>query len=588
MTRQAGPFQPFRARVTGTRHMCAAGHYLAATTGFQILEAGGNAIDAGVGAGITLGVVESMMVGFAGVAPIIIYLADKQKVVTVSGVGTWPKAASWEYFQKHHGGRIPPGIMQSVVPAAADAWITCLEEFGTLSFREVAAPAIRLAREGFPMYALMSKLIEGQAEAYRAWQPSADVYLPGGKVPQPGERFVQEDLGRTIQYLADEEAAHASKGRKAGLQAARDAFYKGDVAAKIAAFHKENGGWLTREDMAGFRVAVEPPVHVRFHGVDVYGGGPWGQGPAMLMALNILEGIDLRAMGHNSQAYIHACVEALKLANADREAYLGDPEFVNVPMAALMNKQFAAARRNEIRLDRAWPEMPPAGKVSGTRWPTAEDLLAGTRTGVAPAAFAEDTSHTSVVDRHGNVFAATPSEGNGGGGRLIPGLGFVPNRRGKGSWADPGKPGCLGPGRRPRMTNGPAIAIRDGRHFMPFGTPGSDNQTQAMMQVFLNAFVFDMHPQAAVEAARFATHSFPGTFEPHAYEPASLYLESRITEEAGAALAAMGHKVTWWNDWGPPAGHSDIATMCAIASDRQTGMIEGGADPRRPSAVIGW
>lgn len=585
--RHAGPFQPFRARVAGTEHVCAAGHYLAATAGFQILEAGGNAIDAGVGAGIALGVVESLMVGFAGVAPILIYLADRREVVTVSGVGTWPRASSWRFFQERHGGRIPPGILQSVVPAAPDAWITCLQEFGTLSFGEVAAPAIRFARKGFPMYALMSELIEGQVDAYRAWAPSAHVYLPSGKVPRPGELFVQEDLGRTLQYLADEEAAHRKKGRKAALGAARDAFYKGDVAAAIAAFHKEHGGWMTREDLAGFRVDIEPPTRTTFHGVDIYAGGPWGQGPTMLMALNVLEGFDLRAMGHNSRDYVHAAIEALKLASADREAYLGDPKFVDVPMAGLLDKAYAATRRNDIRADAAWPAMPPAGKVAGARAYDA-DLTAGARTWAAPGAFAEDTSHVSVIDRSGNIFAATPSEGNGGGGQLIPGLGFVPSRRGKGSWADPAKPGCLGPGRRPRMTNGPALAVRDGRLFMPFGTPGSDNQTQAMMQVFLNAFVFDMYPQAAVEAPRFATHSFPATFEPHAYEPGSLYLESRIPAAVGDGLTKLGHKVQWWGDWGPPAGHSDIATMCAIAYDAVTGLKEGGADPRRPSAVVGW
>ena len=578
-------FQPYRAQITGTRHMAASGHYLASLAAFEVLQDGGNAIDAGVAGGLTLGVVESLMVGVAGVAPIIIYLAERNEVITISGVGTFPRAATCEFYQREHAGLMPP-ILQTVVPAAPDAWITALERFGTMSFGDVASAAIRFARHGFPMYALMSELIKSQAGSFAAWDASAAIYLPGGRAPEPGELFFQRDLGQSLQYMADEEAAARRHGREAGLNAARRAFYTGDIAARMARFHGENGGLLTEEDLAGFAVAVEPPASTTFAGTQVYSVGAWGQGPAMLEALNILEGFALHGLGHNSVAYIHRVAEAIKLASADREAYFGDPLFVDVPLRTLLSKEYATQRRGLIRPDRAWPAMPPPGTVEGCQTTPIGAGLAALQA-VSPAAGQCDTSTVCAIDRHGNVFAATPSEGNYN-AQVIPGLGFVPSRRGKGASTDPAHPAALGPGRRPRMTNGPAIAIRPGRDLFPFGTPGSDNQMQAMLQVFLNAFAFDMAPQSAVEAPRFATHSFPGTFFPHAYAPGSLYLERRIEAETGDALAEMGHEVDWWGEWGPPANHSDVATVCCIRADLKGGTLTGGADPRRPAYAVGW
>src|SRR5204863_5894560 len=222
-----------RPTIAVTRHAIAAGHYLAATAGFDILQAGGNAIDAGVAAGITLGVVQSDLVNCAGVAPILIYLADKREVVTIAGLGTWPKALDPEFFMREHGGKIPIGVLRTVVPAAPDAWITALRRYGTMSFGEVAAAATRLARDGFPMYPLMTASLEKHAERHAMWPSSAAVYLPNGKVPLPGEVFRQTDLAASLQYMADEETAAAGHGREAGLEAARDAFYRGDIARKI-------------------------------------------------------------------------------------------------------------------------------------------------------------------------------------------------------------------------------------------------------------------------------------------------------------------------------------------------------------------
>src|SRR2546421_10156528 len=224
----------FRPSITGTRHMISAGHHGAAHAGFCILEAGGNAVDAGVAAGICLGVLQTDIVNFAGVAPIMLWLAERREVITIDGLGVWPRAARLEVFHEKYGGRMPPGLLRAVVPAAPDAWITALERYGTMSFGDVAQAAIRYARDGFPMHALMADYIADNEEAYRRWPSNAAVYLPRGKPPAVNDLFVQEDLGRTLQYMADEERAHARRGRGAGLDAARAAVYRGDIGRAIA------------------------------------------------------------------------------------------------------------------------------------------------------------------------------------------------------------------------------------------------------------------------------------------------------------------------------------------------------------------
>ena len=351
--------QAMRPDLMSLHHVVVSGHYLTAQAGFQILEAGGNAIDAGVAVGIATSVVECEFVGFGGIAPSMIHLTESREIVTLSGMGCWPHAASSEYFRDNHGGRIPAGLMRTVVPAAPDTWITALEKFGTMSFGEVSAAAIRFARDGFAMYPMMRDRFEGEAENLAKWPSSATIFLPGGRLPEIGKIFVQSDLAATLQYLADEEAVHAKKGREAGLQAARDAFYKGDVAATIVQHQKENGGQMTAEDMAGFRITIDPPCHTRFGDIDLYGCGPISQGPMLLETLGILAGVDLVAMGHNSPQYIHTVVEALKLAAADREAYFGDPLFVDVPAADLLSEDYLAERRKMIRSGEAWPGTAP-------------------------------------------------------------------------------------------------------------------------------------------------------------------------------------------------------------------------------------
>jgi gamma-glutamyltranspeptidase/glutathione hydrolase len=294
--------------------------------------------------------------------------------------------------------------------------------------------------------------------------------------------------------------------------------------------------------------------------------------------LSLLDGIDLAALGHNTTAYVHVVAEAMKLAFADRERYYGDPRFVRVPLDELLSPSYAAGRRTLIG-DRACPGMPAAGRVKG---------FAAAARGAEPVAAVGapgldgDTSYVCVVDRHGNVFSATPSDVSWE-SPIIPGLGFCPSSRGSQSWAVPGHPSCVAPGKRPRLTPNPALAIRRGAFAMPFGGPGGDLQPQAMLQVFLNRVVFGMSVQEAVEAPRFVTHSFPGSFEPHAYHPGRLDVERGVGETTGEALRALGHRVEWL-----PDQSMNTAGVCAIVADRQSGILHGGADPRRAARAMGW
>jgi gamma-glutamyltranspeptidase/glutathione hydrolase len=482
-----------------------------------------------------------------------------------------------DFFSKRHGGVIPHGVLRTVVPAAPDAWITALEQFGTMSFGDCAAAAIRFASEGFPMYALMSEIVTAHTEEYARWPSSAAVYLPHGRPPRPGELFVQSDLGRTLTYMVDEEKAASAKGRAAGLQAARNAFYRGDIAQAIVAYHRQNEGLLTADDMASFRVAIEPPVQTHFGALEVYACGPWCQGPVLLEMLNILAGIELKPMGHNSVDYAHVVVEAIKLAFADRERYFGDPRFVDVPVETLLSSDYAAKRRTSLRPERAWPGLPPAGDVPGRSAraapaPTAERAAAG----------GHDTSHINVIDREGNVFAATPSDPSYD-TPVIPGTGLCPSSRGSQSWADPAHPSCVAPGKRPRLTPMAALAMLPDGSPMPIGTPGGDVQAQAILQVLLNMTVFGMNAQQAVEAPRFASYSFPDSFEPHAYSPGLLYVESRVSQGVRDGLASRGHEIADWPEFVWRAG-----AVCVQRADRASGVISAGADPRRPCYAVGW
>jgi gamma-glutamyltranspeptidase/glutathione hydrolase len=559
--------------------MVVAGHYLAAHAGFNILESGGNAIDAGCAAGIALGVLQSDLVNIAGVAPIILYHAKTEKVITISGLGTWPKSIPQNFFDINYDGHIPENILRTVVPAAPDAWITALEQFGTMTFSDIAEAAIRFATEGFVMYPLMSDLIQSNAEDFKRWDSNKEIYLPNGRVPQPGELFIQKDLGKTLQYMADEEKA-TTGNRIQGLRAARDAFYKGDIARQIVKYHEENEGFLSFDDLSEFKVGIEDPVEINFLGTTVYSCGPWCQGPTLLQCLRLLDRIDLTTMGQDSSAYIHSLTEAIKLSFADRHFYYGDPNFVDVPIEILISEKYNDMRRQLISSEKAWPGMPPAGdpfRLQPTG-PTIDDAEVS-QTEPMPSL---DTSYVCVTDSAGNIFSSTPSD-IAKNSPVIPNTGLCPSSRGGQSWSDPDLPSAVQANKRPRLTPNPALAIRKGEYAIPFGTPGGDIQVQAMLQCFLNVTLWDMNPQEAVEMPRFGTYSFPDSFEPHDYHPGRLMLEPRFSSGQLDELRNLGHCATYWPDWTWRAG-----AVCMIKSDLRSGIHTAGADPRRPTYAVGW
>ena len=559
----------YRPAVMGTAHMVSAGHPLAAAAGLRILEEGGNAVDAGVASGIALNVVRPTSTNFGGVAPIIIYLADSDSVVTISGLGRWPRAASIEYFDRNAGGEIPMGILRTVVPAAADAWLTALQKYGTMSFEQVVAPALELAERGHPV----------SASVLRALLRSSDDEWPSAV----GDLLVQKDLARTFRRLADVERANGPRGRKAAIRAARDYFYKGDIAEEMARFSREQGGLLALDDLKDFSVRVEEPEVGRFREYSVYTCGAWCQGPVAAQTLQMLEEDDLAGLGHNSADYIHLLSQALNLAFSDREHYYGDPDHVDVPMKGLLSKAYTAARRGDVDMERAFPEMP----APGDPWPYQGDA----RSGVAsarppevrmPGAPEQDTSYTCTVDRWGSAFSATPSDGVGG-CKVVPGLGFALSARGSQSWLEPDHPSSLQPWKRPRLTPNPAIAFKEGRLLMPFGAPGGDAQCPAMVQMFLNIVEFGMEPQEAVEQPRFTSWNFPNSFWPHAYLPGRLSVEDTVPESTIRELGRRGHDLEVLHDAGAVTG-----SLKGIVVDQESGVLKGGADPRRDAYCMGW
>jgi len=558
-----------RPTIYGTRHAISAGHYLAASAGFSILEAGGNAIDAGVAAGIALGVLQPDLVNFAGVAPILIRLADGA-TESIAGLGWWPKSLPADLFMREHGGKIPDGALRTVVPAAPDAWITALRRHGTMRFADVAAAAIRFAAEGFSVYPLLARSIAAHEHEYRRWPSNTAVFLPQGRVPKPGEKFVQADLAKTLQYLANQDRA-AGPDRMAGLDAVHHAFYRGDIAHAIARFQQQQGGYLSLGDLAGYRSPIEPVLRRGWRGHALITCGAWCQGPALQQALALVEQVGIDGLAHNSADYLHRVVECLNLALADREYHFGDPRFVDVPIDHLLDPRTIARRAAAVRDDRAFGEMPAPLDLPNRSHPRSETAL--------PRVEA-DASYCCVVDRWGNAFSATPSDGSGN-VPVVPGLGITPSGRGSQSRPDPAHPAGVAPGKRPRLTPNPAMLVTRDGGVMPFGTPGGDVQIQAMLQVLLNVMHFGMDPQSAIEAPRVASYNFPSSFAPFEYFPGRLAVEGRIDQATRDELAARGHVIQEWPDWTWLAGSVE-----AIVTDPTIGLIGAGADPRRPAYAI--
>ena len=571
------PRPSWRPTVIGKRYAVACGHYLAATAAVRVLERGGNAVDAGVTAAMALAILQPDIVSFSGVAPTLVYRKSDRTVHSLAGLGWWPQSTDIERLRSEGNGVVPDGLLRTVMPAAPATHIEALLQFGTISFEEAASAAHEIARDGFAAYPGFVRHMEKFQDKYRRWPSSADIYLPGGRPPRIGEIFRQEQLARSIAGMMQAERS-AAGNRAAKLRAARDHYYKGPIAEGIAAFHREHRGFVTREDLAAFEVPVEKSISCSYKAHQIHSCDTWCQGISLLQSLKILEGIDLPALGHNTPAYIHMTGEALNLAFADREAYVGDPRFVDVPVAGMLSAEYAATQRARIDTAKAFGALPAPGRPPGTSRDAFVPLLSSYPTAVPGTAL--DTIYCCVVDADGNAYSATLSD-NARDTPVIPSLGGTVSSRGAQGRLEAGHPAEVRPGKRPRLTPTPALALLDGEFAMGFGTPGGDVQTQAMLQVYLNITEFGMTVQQAIEQPRFGTFIFPNSFSPHAI--GKFNVESRLPDSTLAALKNLGHPVQPWSALTPAAG-----AVCAIRRDPETGWLHAGADPRREAYAIAW
>lgn len=576
----SAPAESFRPTLMGRDYAVSCGHYLAGLAAARVLDEGGNAIDAGVTAAMALAVLQPDIVSFAGVAPTLYYEAATGKVTGLAGLGWWPAATDVGRLRTM-GSHVPEGLLRTVMPAAPATHLEALRRFGTISFARAAAPAAELASRGFGLYAKLANSISADAASFGRWPSSAAVFLPDGRAPKPGELFRQEDLGRTIAGMIA--ASERAGDRDRGLTAAGDYFYRGPVARAIHDYHVAEGGFVRGDDLAAFEVPVESSLTARYGEYEIHVNPAWCQGISLLQALAILDGMGLAGLGHNSPAYLHLVAEAFNLAFSDREAYLGDPKFVDVPVAGLLSPEYTKSQRARIQRGKTFGEMPRPGVPRGAE---GRDLSHVDRlvrqSPETPMALAKDTIYCSVIDRHGNVYSGTLSD-NTHDTPVIPGTGLAVSSRGSQSRLDPTHPSVVAPLKRPRLTPAPALITKGGRPFMALGTPGGDVQMQAMAQVFLNVVEFGMPLQQAIEKSRVWSMSFPNSFAPHDYVPGALCVEEGIDEPTVASLQSMGHRIQRWAKF-PAAGGG----ICAVMLDAETNLRHAGADPRRECYALAW
>ena len=561
-----------RPVIHGNHGMVSSEHYLATAAGFSVLDHGGNAVDAAAAVGFALSVLEPHQNGIGGEVPILVYWAKDKRVYAVNGQGWAPKAATIEHFRSLGVDLIPgDGLLPATVPAVVDAWTFALQRFGTMPLRHVLGYAISLAEDGFPMYpALRGCIQSNQARFSEQWPTSAAIYLPGGAVPEVGDLLYNLDWAGTMKYLVAAEARNADAGRDEGLEAARRAFYEGGIAETIAEWCRDNEfvdasgekhrGLLAAEDLAGYRGRTEDPVTATYHGYRVHKCGPWCQGPVFLQQLNLLEGFDLAAMGHNSADYIHTVIECAKLAFADREAYYADPDFTDVPLDRLLSKEYAAERR-------ALVDPAKAAGIPEASGDEADQPAGGSEPG--------DTTHLDVVDRWGNMVSATPSGAWIQSSPVVAGLGFPLGTRGQMFYLDESHPERLEPGKRPSTTLTPSLALAEARGLphIAFGTPGGDCQDQWTLQFFLNFVHFGMDLQTAIDVPTFHSTHFASSFYPHDAHPGEMHAEERIPPEVLDELRGRGHIV----HADPPWSHGGVL---AVALDPISGVMSGAASPR--------
>ncbi len=557
-----------RPEITGSFGVVTSTHWLATAAGMAMLEKGGNAFDACVAAGFVLQIVEPHLVGPGGDMPAVFYSARTKKVEVLCAQGPAPAGATIQAYKDLGLDLVPgSGLLATVIPGAFDGWMLMLRDHGKLPLRTVLEPAIAYAANGHPLLPRISDQIRGLKSFFETeWPTSAAIYLPGGDAPAPRANFRNEAVAATYGRIV-REAEAAGSDREAQIERARHVWAQGFVAEAVDRFcrtekvmdssGRRNPGVLTGQDMAGWRATYDAPASVRYHGWEVFKAGFWSQGPLFLQALKILEGFDIAAMGPTSADYIHHVAEALKLAFADREAYYGDPDFVDVPAAMLLSDTYAAQRRKLIGREASHEQRPgaipgfeeqvrrtlaglrlaggtkPGGATVGE--PTLQSMMASARRG--------DTVHIDAIDAEGNMVAATPSGGWLQSSPVIPELGFPLNSRAQMFWLEEGLPGSLAPGKRPRTTLTPSLAFEDGEPRLAFGTPGGDQQEQWQLAFFLRRVHHGLNLQEAIDLPMFHTAHAPSSFYPREAKPGHLCVEENVGEETIAALAARGHQI---------------------------------------------
>jgi gamma-glutamyltranspeptidase/glutathione hydrolase len=602
-----------RPELAGTFGMVASTHWLASAAGMAVLERGGNAFDAAVAAGFVLQVVEPHLNGPGGEVPVIGHDARRGETFVVCGQGTAPAAATVDAYAGLGLDLVPgSGLLAACVPGAFGGWLLLLREYGTLPLRDVLGYAIGYAQAGYPLVPAISWSIASVAELFREhWHTSAEVYLPGGGVPAPGSRFANPALAATYQrILAEAEAA--SEDRDEQIEAARRAWYDGFVAEELGKFAatevmdvtgERHRGLLTGHDLATWHARLEAPVSYDYAGLTVCKTQPWGQGPVFLQQLALLKGFDLDppAVQPGSAEFVHLAIEAAKLAFADREAWYGDPNFTDVPLTDLLSTSYNDERRQLIT-DTASAEFLP-GRPGGrdiklpefTNGPFATDEFdlgdrrrrqrgtgdpgidpatgepLGRAAQAQPQAKRGDTCHLDVADRWGNVVSATPSGGWLQSSPVIPALGFCLGTRGQMFTLTPGLPATIAPGKRPRTTLTPTLALRDGEPYLAFGTPGGDQQDQWTLHFFLNHAVFGMNLQQAIDFPAFHSAHLPSSFYPRESYPLRLDVEERIGRAAVDDLRRRGHDVRVQPPW-------SLGRISAVA--RRNGLLYAAANPR--------
>jgi len=568
---------PGRPLVMGTRGVITSGHYLASAAGFRIMEMGGNAVDAAAAVSFCLNLLEPHQNGLGGEVPMLIYSPEERRVYSVSGMGWSPAEFTIDWCREHDIELIPgDGYLPACVPAMVGTWALALARFGTMSFGQVLAPAIELAESGFPMYPELRSMIAEKATKFREVYPSsASVYLPNDSVPEVGDIFRNPGFAETLRILCRAEEAAKSASREAGIEAACDAFYRGEIAERIVELSRTNpvldgsgkahGGLLSVDDFAGWRARIEEPVTVNYRGLDVFKCSSWTQGPVFLQQLTLLEGFDLAAMGNASAGYIHTLMECAKLAFADREAYYGDPLFDDVPFDVLLSKDYADRRRALIG-SQASLDLRPGDVGDGIPDYATFDVAADNRAGLST--HNHDTTQLTVIDSTGLMISATPSGGWIQSSPVIEGLGFPLGTRGQMFYLNAGRPNALAPHKRPRATLTPTIVTCGGEPYLAFGTPGGDSQDQWTLQFFVNVVDFGMDIQEALDAPHFHTTHFPSSFYPRTAFPGAITVDTRVSPEVIEDLKRMGHKVS-------TSAYPGLR-MQATRIDTRRGVISGG------------